>query len=117
MFSKKFRNQLWDLYLPFEIVISAIFLICLIPLFGIWYLTFGDNFIGLWIIAIPLSICNLSSSFYKNDPARTKTWDLIIVPISILTLIPIVGWGTAAAGLGFSVHNIIKYNKKYKVFK
>ena len=110
------KDELWNFYFPFEIALVAIFAICIIPLVGIFYINLLAPGIGLWLIAIPLSVANFLSSSHKKDPANTKTWDLIIMIMSVITLIPLLGWVSAGVGLGFSIHNLVKYNKRKNRF-
>ena len=94
------------LYLPFQIALLSIFGICIIPVIGTIYLTWL-----LFVPAIGLAICNLLASIELKDKPRTKIWDIVILGMTVVTLVPVLGWFSAAVGLGFSITCLIRFRK------
>ena len=94
------------LYLPFQIALLSIFGICIIPVIGTIYLTWL-----LFVPAIGLAICNLLASIELKDKPRTKIWDIVILGMTVVTLVPVLGWFSAAVGLGFSITSLIRFRK------
>lgn len=96
-------------YLAFIIANIAIFCIATIPIIGLIYLTWF-----LFVPAIGFSICNFLVA--KDGRFRTKPWDLVVLILACVAIIPFIGWFAAAAGLGFSIVILVKYlNKKGQI--
>ncbi|MDB9497054.1 hypothetical protein PN441_01135 [Spirulina major CS-329] len=96
-------------YFPFVIANIVIFSIAVIPIIGVVYLTWF-----LFVPAIGFSICNYIVA--RDNRFNTNPWDLVILILSVVTLIPIIGWLTGASALAFSIITLVKYNK-YKAKK
>ena len=94
------------LYLPFQIALISIFGICIIPVIGTIYLTWL-----LFVPAIGFAICNLLASIELKDKPRTKVWDIVILGMTVVTLVPVLGWFSAAVGLAFSITSLIRFTK------
>lgn len=91
-------------YFPFVVANTVIFSIAIIPIIGLIYLTWG-----LFIPAIGFSICNFIVA--KDGRYGTQPWDLIVMILSIVAVIPVLGWLAAATGLAFCITALVKYSK------
>ncbi len=94
------------LYIPFQIALISIFGICIIPIIGTIYLSWL-----LFVPAIGLAICNLLATIELKDKPRTKVYDIVILSMTVVTLIPVLGWFSAAVGLAFSIASYIRFRK------
>lgn len=80
------------------------FSIAIIPLFGLVYLT-----AYLFIPAIGFSICNFIVA--KDGRYGTQPWDLVVMILACVAIIPVLGWLAAATALAFCITILLKYNK------
>ena len=91
-------------YFPFVIANTVFFSIAVIPVIGLIYLTWF-----LFIPAIGFSICNFLIA--RDGRYGTKPWDLIVMILACVAVIPVLGWLAAATALAFCITIIIKYKK------
>jgi hypothetical protein len=85
----------------------APFLITLIVIFGLGCLTVGYSYyFGLFAVAIGFSICNFIVAM--DNRFGTSPWDLVIMILACVSLIPLLGWFTQMAALAFSIVALIK---------
>jgi len=91
-------------YFPFVVANTVFFSIAIIPVFGLIYLTWL-----LFIPAIGFSICNFIVA--RDGRYGTKPWDLIIMILACVAIIPVLGWLAAATALAFCITILIKYSK------
>lgn len=83
------------------------FLITLIVIFGLGCLTVGYTYyFGLFAVAIGFSICNFIVA--ADNRFGTSPWDLVILILAGVSLIPVVGWFTQMAALAFSIVALVK---------
>ena len=97
-------NTLQKTYFPFLISNTILFSIAIIPILGIIYLT-----LFLFIPAIGFSICNFIVA--KDNRFNTQTLDLVTMILSIVAIIPALGWLAAAVALAFSITSSVRYRK------
>ena len=100
-------DSLTKLYKPFLISNIAIFALGSIPVLGVIYLTWL-----LFIPAIGFSICNFIVA--KDGRFNTNPWDKIIMILSVVALIPLIGWFCKMAALGFTIVALVKCLKSGK---
>ena len=96
----KRTNLLTMLHFVFEILVALGFFIGLFP--------FGYLFSFWWVI--PLTIVNLFFSLVKKS--GTLQFDLTNVFMSVLALIPIVGYVARVAGIAMAVLSSLKLGVK-----
>ncbi len=85
----------------------APFLITLIVIFGLGCLTVGYSYyFGLFAVAIGFSICNFIVAM--DNRFGTSPWDLVIMILAAVSLIPVLGWFTQMAALAFSIVALVK---------
>ncbi len=94
------------LYIPFQIVLIVLWSICLIPFVGLVYLGWF-----LFVPAIAFAICNLLASLKLNNAPGVQSWDIVILVMTVVSLLPVFGWFSAAVGLAFSISALIRYRK------
>lgn len=87
------------------------FLITLIAIFGLGTLTLGyAYYFGLFAVAIGFSICNFLIA--RDNRFGTAPWDLLVMILAPVSLIPLLGWFTQMVGLGFAIVALVKKIKK-----
>jgi len=83
------------------------FLIALISIFGLGILTVGYSYyFGLFAVAIGFSISNFIIA--RDNKFGTAPWDLIIMILAAVSLVPLLGWFTQMVALGFSIAALVK---------
>ena len=83
------------------------FLIALISIFGLGTLTVGYSYyFGLFAVAIGFSISNFIIA--RDNKFGTAPWDLIIMILAAVSLVPLVGWFTQMTALGFAIAALVK---------
>lgn len=87
-------------YLPFQITLIVIFTLGVATL-GISY------WHGLFAVAIGFSICNFIAG--KDNKLGTAPWDIIIMVLALISLIPLIGWITQILALVFSTVALLNY--------
>jgi hypothetical protein len=102
----KSLHGLLKLYVPFQIALIALWAICLVPVIGLVYLGWF-----LFIPAIGFAICNLLASIGIDDAAGVKSWDVVILVMTVVSIVPLLGWFSAAVGLAFSISALIRFRK------
>ena len=102
-FNKVQLQQLIKLYIPFQICLIIIFGIHILPLLSFMYTS-----LYLFIPAICMATCNLISTYISNNSLGERDWDIVILSMSLITLIPIIGWASAAIGLSFSITSLAR---------
>ena len=94
------EQRFFEITLPFADALRPV------PIIGTIYLTWL-----LFVPAIGFAICNLLASIELKDKPRTKIWDIVILGMTVVTLVPVLGWFSAAVGLGFSITSLIRFRK------
>jgi hypothetical protein len=94
------------LYIPFQIVLIVLWSICLIPIVGLAYLGWF-----LFVPAIAFAICNLLASLKLNNAPGVQSWDIVILVMTVVSVVPVIGWFSAAIGLAFSISAFIRFRK------
>ena len=73
------------------------FLVTILIIFAIGVFSFGFSYYGVCFVAIAFAISNFLAS--KDGRLGTNSYDLVILVISVVSLIPILGWLTQIAGV------------------
>jgi len=83
------------------------FLIALISIFGLGTLTVGYSYyFGLFAVAIGMSISNFIIA--RDNRFGTAPWDLVIMILAAVSLVPLLGWFTQMTALGFAIAALVK---------
>jgi len=89
--------------MAFLIVLLVIFSLTVIPYLNLFYILFS-------VPAIGFSIANVVMN--KKDEYKTKKLDIAILVLSVVAIIPFVGYVAKAVALAFCIVNLNKITKK-----